>query len=125
MCGPHLFIGVRFPDRRWLLLIILDSSSTIAVRTIFAVTDPATAIATWANLHCQRLSCCQPSRLREFVLPARYAPAQTGLLLLGRRPEVSAMQIAQQATELAIADLITTHEQRFESTPISPAGFPE
>jgi hypothetical protein len=53
------------------------------------------------------------ARLREFVLPARHTPAETGLFL-GRRPEVSVMQIAQQATELAIADLITPHEQRFE-----------
>ena len=64
------------------------------------------------------------ARLCEFVLPARHTPAETDRLI-ARRPEVSAMQISQQATELAIADLITTHEQRFESTPISPAGFPE
>jgi len=47
-----LFIRVRFPDRRWLLLVILNLSSTIAVRTVVTVTDPATAIATWANLLC-------------------------------------------------------------------------
>jgi hypothetical protein len=52
-----LLIGIRFPYRRWLLLIILNLSSTIAVRTVVTVTYPATAIATWANLHCQRLSC--------------------------------------------------------------------
>jgi hypothetical protein len=54
MRGLHLFI--RFSYRRWLLLVILDLSSTVAVRTVVTVTDPATAIATWANLHCQRLS---------------------------------------------------------------------
>ena len=55
MLGLHLFIRVRFPYRRWLLLVTLDLSSTIAVRTVVTVTvtDPATAIATWANLHCQ------------------------------------------------------------------------
>jgi hypothetical protein len=47
------------------------------------------------------------------MLPARHTPAETGFLLEWR-PEVSAMQIAQQATELAIADLVTTHEQRLE-----------
>jgi hypothetical protein len=37
-----------------LLRVILNLSSTIAVKTV-VVTYPATAIATWANLHCQRL----------------------------------------------------------------------
>jgi hypothetical protein len=110
--GLHLFVRVRFPYRRWLLLVILDLSSTTAVRTVVTVTYLATAVATWANLHCQRLSCCQPSRLREFVLPARHS-VETGLLI-ARGPEVSAMQIAQQAAELAITDLITPHEQGFE-----------
>ena len=49
--GLHLFIRVRLPYRRWLRLVILNLSSTIAVRTVVTVTDPATAIATWANLH--------------------------------------------------------------------------
>jgi hypothetical protein len=40
------------PYRRWLRLVILDLSCTIAVRTVVTVTDPTTAIATWANLHC-------------------------------------------------------------------------
>jgi hypothetical protein len=48
----RLFIRVRFSYRCWLLLVILNLSSTIAVRTVVTVTDPATAIATWANLHC-------------------------------------------------------------------------
>ena len=52
MRGLHLFVGVRFPYRRWLLLVILDPSRTIAVRTVVTVTDPATAIATRANLYC-------------------------------------------------------------------------
>jgi hypothetical protein len=57
MRGLYLFIRVRFPYRRWLLLVILNLSGTVAFRAVVAVTDPATAIATGANLHCQRLSC--------------------------------------------------------------------
>jgi hypothetical protein len=58
--GFHLVIRVWFPYWRWLLLIILNPSSTIAVRTVLTVIYPATAIATWTNLHCQRLSCWAP-----------------------------------------------------------------
>ena len=57
MRGLQLFVRVRFPDRRRLLLVVLDLSSAIAVRTVVTVTDPAAAIATGANLHRQRLSC--------------------------------------------------------------------
>ena len=57
MRGLHLFIRVRFSYRRGLLLVILDLSSAIAVRTVVTVTYPATAVATWANLHRQCLSC--------------------------------------------------------------------
>jgi hypothetical protein len=46
MSGLHLFVRVRFPYRRWLRFVILDLSSTLAVRTVVTVTYPATAIAT-------------------------------------------------------------------------------
>jgi hypothetical protein len=50
--GLHLFIGIRFPYRRWLRLVILDLSCTFAVRTVVTVAYPATAITTRTNLHC-------------------------------------------------------------------------
>jgi hypothetical protein len=47
---------VWLPYRRGFLLVILNLSSTIAVRTILAIIYPATAITTWTDLHCERLS---------------------------------------------------------------------
>jgi hypothetical protein len=54
--GPGGCLGfiimIWFPYRRWFLLVILNLSSTIAVRTVLAITYPATAITMWTNLHC-------------------------------------------------------------------------
>jgi hypothetical protein len=47
----HSIIRIWFPYRRWLLLVILNLSSTIAVRTVLTIIYPATAVATWTNLH--------------------------------------------------------------------------
>jgi hypothetical protein len=51
----HL-ITVWFPYRRRFLLVILDLSTTIAVRAVLTVIYPATAITMWTNLHSQHLS---------------------------------------------------------------------
>jgi hypothetical protein len=53
--GLHLIIAVWFPYRRWLLLVILNLSNPIAVGAVLTVIYPPTAIATWTNLHWQRL----------------------------------------------------------------------
>jgi hypothetical protein len=54
--GGGLVITVWFSYGRWFLLVILDLSATIAVRAVLTIIYPATAITTWANLHCQHLS---------------------------------------------------------------------
>jgi hypothetical protein len=54
-CEVHLLILIWFPYRRWLLLVILNLSSTIAVGAVLSVIYPTTAITTWANLHCRHL----------------------------------------------------------------------
>jgi hypothetical protein len=50
-----LVITVWFPDRRWFLLVILNLSSTIAVRAVLTVIHPPPAVTTWTNFHCQHL----------------------------------------------------------------------
>jgi hypothetical protein len=52
----HLLIGVWFPYRGWLLLIILNLSSTIALRTVLTIAHPPAAITMWTRLHCRLLS---------------------------------------------------------------------
>jgi hypothetical protein len=51
----HLGITVWFSYRRWFLLVILNLSTAIAVRTLL-IMYPTTPITTWTDLHCQRLS---------------------------------------------------------------------
>src|SRR4029077_15380237 len=55
-CGFILIVVVWLPYRRWLLLVILNFSSTIAVRAVLPIIYPATAITVWASVHCQLLS---------------------------------------------------------------------
>jgi hypothetical protein len=52
-----LVITVWFPYRRWFLLVILNLSATITVRAVLTIIYPATAVTTWASLHCQNLLC--------------------------------------------------------------------
>jgi hypothetical protein len=54
------------------------------------------------------------------VLPARHTAAG---LFLGRRLEVSTLQIPQGAAELAIADRIAPHEQRLEQLAEESSSF--
>ncbi len=81
--GRGLGIIIWFPYRRWFLLVILDLSATIAVRAILPFIYPATAITTWANLHCQHLHVENPSS-------SLVAAGVLGFLILiqsARRPE--------------------------------------
>ena len=48
-----LVFTIWFPYRRWLLLVILNLSTTIAVRASLTIIYPAAAITMWTNLHCQ------------------------------------------------------------------------
>jgi hypothetical protein len=52
ICGPRL-IAVWFPYWRRFLLVIFNLSGTIAVRAVFTIIYPTTAITMWTDLHCR------------------------------------------------------------------------
>ena len=84
MLGIYLLIGVWFPYRGWLLLIILNLSSAIALRTVLTIAHPPAAITMGTRLHCRLLS--QTSRVDIPLIADRFTIRSASLQLYGGRP---------------------------------------